>query len=113
MSAPGAGVRVVASALLTAAVVTALAAAWLLFLLLAMNGFTEAQARPVFVGYFALAALCVAVSAVVSGWGASALPRALGWPGWVAATLTSAIATVGAAAALFAGSILLLLAFSP
>ena len=106
-------VRVVAVVLVTAAALLGFGVAWLFFLLLAMNGFSERQAQPVFVGYFAIAALVVAACPALAGWAAAALPRRLDWPGWVIGGLSAVVASVGGALLLAGGGILLLVVFNP
>ena len=105
--------KVAAASLATAAVAVGAAVVWLFFLVLAMNGFSERQARPVFVGHFLIAGAAVVLASVAAGWGAAALPRRFGWNGWAASLACTAASSLAAVAAIVVAGILLLIVFAP
>src|SRR5687767_1790773 len=105
--------KVIAVAVSTALVILAVAAVLLFMLVLGMNGFSEQQATPIFIGFFVMTAVVLLISGVLSGWGSKRLAERLKWSMLAAGPLSVLVMSVAGGLALVAGCFLLLLVGSP
>ena len=105
--------KVIAVAVITALVILAVAALVLFMLVIGMNGFSERQATPVFIGFFAMTAVVIIISSALSGWGSRKLAARTKWPMLAAGALSVFVMSVAASVALIAGCFLLLVVLSP
>ena len=105
--------KVIAVAVSTAVLILAVAVVLLIFLVIGMNGFSERQANPIFIGFFVMTAVVVLISGALSGWGSKRLAERMRWPMMGAGALCVVVMSVAGGLALVAGSFLLLVIGSP
>jgi hypothetical protein len=97
----------------TSVSVLGMGAAVLFFLVLAMNGFSEAQARPVFISYFCIVFVLTAGSAATAVWSTGKLVRAWSWPAWGSGLASVAAISVAAGVLLVLSAFVLLVVLGP
>ena len=100
--------KLVVVSVFTALAIAAVGVGVFFFLMLGMNGMTERQAAPVFVGYFILGLFTLVAAAAASAWGAGYVTRRAGWSLWVTGPLAVFVVSAAGGALLFLGSIVLL-----
>ena len=105
--------KVIAVAVSTALLILAVAAVLLFMLVIGMNGFSERQANPIFIGFFLMTAVVVLISGALSGWGSKRLAERMRWPMLGAGVLSVLVMSLAGGLALVAGSFLLLVIGSP
>ena len=105
--------KVIAVALSTAVLILAVAVVLLFMLVIGMNGFSERQANPIFIGFFLMTAVVILIGGALSGWGSKRLAERTKWPMMAAGALSVVVMSVAGGLALVAGSFLLLVIGSP
>ena len=93
--------------------VLGLGAAVLFFLIVAMNGFSEAQARPVFISYFVLLLGLTGGGAALAAWSTRKLVSAWSWPAWASGLASVTAISVAAGALLVLSAFVLLVVLGP
>src|SRR5688572_32929138 len=92
--------KVIAVAVSTALLILAVAVVLLFMLVLGMNGFSERQATPIFIGFFLMTAVVVLISGALSGWGSKRLAERTRWPMLGAGVLSVLVMSVAGGLAL-------------